>query len=113
MQSKREALEALRELIREVGIPGHMHTDSTKEMMLGNWKKIYQEYGIKMTHTEKVSPWQNCAETEIRELKKHARRLLHKTRAPLQLWDFCLTYVTELKNRIVRASCRIPRQNTI
>jgi hypothetical protein len=59
LQSKGEAPEALRELIRDAGILEHMHTDGRKEMILHNWKKICQEYSIKKTSTEKASPWQN------------------------------------------------------
>jgi hypothetical protein len=58
-----------------------------------------------MTHTQKASLWQNHTITEIREVKRNTRRLFHKTRAPLQLWDFCMTYVTELRNRVV---CPMP-----
>jgi hypothetical protein len=45
-------------------------------MTAGKWKKIYNEYGIKMSQTEKDSPWQNRTEIEIREIKKHARRMM-------------------------------------
>jgi hypothetical protein len=78
MKSKGEAHLALQELFHDVGIPQHIHTDGAKEMVLGNWKKTCNEYGIKMSQTEKASPWQNKAKIEIRELKKHTRRLMGK-----------------------------------
>jgi hypothetical protein len=70
---KSEASYSLQELIRDVGIPSHMHTDRAKEMMMGDWKRTCQEAGIKMTHTESMSPWQNRTKVEIRELKRHVR----------------------------------------
>jgi hypothetical protein len=49
MQSKAEAPLALQELIQDVGIPNHVHTDGAKEMTMGQWKSICNDYGIKMT----------------------------------------------------------------
>jgi hypothetical protein len=68
---KSEAPYSLQEFIRDVGIPAHIHTDGALEMVLGNWKRICQEAGIRMSNTEKGSPWQNRTEVEIRELKRH------------------------------------------
>jgi len=102
MKNKGEAPLALQELIQDIGIPQHIHTDGAKEMVLGNMKKTCNEYGIKMSQTEKASPWQNKTEIEIRELKKHARRLMGRTRTPIKLWDFCAHYVSHLHNHIVR-----------
>jgi hypothetical protein len=63
---------------------------------------VCKEAGIKTTNTEKNSPWQNRTEVEIRELKKHIRRFMHRTNSPLCLWDFCTKYTIELRNRIAR-----------
>jgi len=60
-----------------------------------------------MTQTEKNSPWQNKAEVEIRELKRHARRLMQRSGTPLMLWDLCCQYIVELCNRMVRP---VPQQ---
>jgi hypothetical protein len=76
MKAKSEAGTALQELIQDVGIPEHIHTDGAKELTLGTWKKACNEAGIKMTQTEKGSPWQNRTEVEIKELKRHIRRLM-------------------------------------
>jgi hypothetical protein len=102
IKSKGEAHLALQELFHDVGIPQHIHTDGAKEMVLGNWKKTCNEYGIKMSQTEKSSPWQNKTEIEIRELKKHTRRFMGKMKTPIKLWDFCATYVSHLRNHTVR-----------
>jgi len=102
MHSRSEAGFALKELIQDVGIPKDLHTDGAKELTMGTWKKVCQDAGIKTTQTEKNPPWQNRTEVEIRELKRHARRLMSRSRPPLQLWDFCCQYTVELRNRIAR-----------
>ncbi len=102
MKLKSEASLALQELIQDVGIPSHIHTDGAKEMTQGNWKKICNEFAIKMSQTEKASPWQNRTEIEIREMKKHVRRLMERGQSPSKLWDFCVNYASQLRNNIVR-----------
>jgi len=76
MKSKGVAPFALQDFIHDIGIPQHIHTDNAKELKAGQWKKIVNEYGIKQTHTEPYSPWQNQAEAMIQELKKLAIRTI-------------------------------------
>jgi len=100
MKQKSEAGFALKELIQDVGIPKHLHTDGAKELTLGTWKQICKETGIQTTQTEAHSPWQSRTDVEIRELKRHVRRLTSRSQTPTVLWDFCCQYVAELRNRI-------------
>lgn len=102
MKMKSEAGYALKELIQDVGIPKEIHSDGAKELTAGIWKQTCRETDIKVTQTEKGSPWQNRTEVEIRELKKHVRRFMDRTSCPLVLWDFCCLYTIELRNRIAR-----------
>ena len=44
-------------------------TDGAKELTKGQWNQICQEAGIRVTQTERDSPWLNQTEVEIRELK--------------------------------------------
>ncbi len=92
----------MREFIQDVGIPDHLHTDGAKEMTMGTWKQVCQDAGIRMSQTEKSSPWQNRTEVEIRELKRHVCRLMNRTATPHKLWDFCCLYVTDLRSRLAR-----------
>jgi hypothetical protein len=55
-----------------------------------------------MSQIEKGTPWQNRTEVKIREIKRHIRRLMDRTKLYPQLWDFCMTYMVELCNRLVR-----------
>jgi hypothetical protein len=85
MRAKSEAGFSLKELIQDVGIPKDLHMDGAKQLTMGTWKQICQEAGIKTSTTEKDSPWQNRTEVEIRELKKHVRRLMTRSRIDDQI----------------------------
>ena len=100
MKLKSEAAFALKELIQDVGIPYHMHTDEAKETTLGTWQKTCKEHSIAMSNTEPHSPFQNRAEAGIGELKRHVNRFMARTNAPKKLWDFCATYTADLRNRL-------------
>jgi hypothetical protein len=99
---KSEAGYSLQEFLQDVGIPRHLHTDVAKEMTLGTWSKVCKEAGIKTSTSEPYSPWQNRTEVEIRELKRHVRRLMARSHTPSPLWDFCTLYTTDLRNRLAR-----------
>ncbi len=102
MKSKAEAGYALQGTIRDIGIPNHIHTDGTKELIQGRWKEICKDANINATHTEPESPWQNKTEIEIRELKRHIRRYMARTNTPTVLWVFCCQYISELRNFLAR-----------
>ncbi len=65
-------------------------------MQYDKWKEVCTEYGIKQTITESYSPWQNRAEVNIREAKKAIHRLMHHTKTPKPLQEYCVTYVAEI-----------------
>ena len=88
MKLKSEAGFALKELIQDVGIPYHMHTDEDKETTLGTWRKVCKEHSIAMSNTEPHSPFQNRAEAGIGELRRYVNRLMARTNTPKKLWDF-------------------------
>jgi hypothetical protein len=71
MKLKSEAGFALQEFIQDVRVPSILHTDGAKELTEGKWKEVCRTHGIKQTFTEPHSPFQNRAEVNIRELKKH------------------------------------------
>jgi hypothetical protein len=82
MKNKSEAGYALQETIREIGIPNHIHMDGAKELTQGKWRDICWDANITTTQTERDSPWQNRTEIEIRELKRHVRRFMTRTKTP-------------------------------
>lgn len=71
MKSKAEAGDKLNEFIKSIGIPEHIITDNAGEESGGSWERVCKYYLLKQTFMEPHSPWQNRAEYEIRELKKH------------------------------------------
>jgi hypothetical protein len=71
MKLKSEAGNALLEFIQDIGIPSSLHTDDAKEQTSGKWREVCVNHDIKQTLTEPYSPFQNRAEVNICELKKH------------------------------------------
>ena len=47
--------------------------------------------------SEPHSPWQVRAELTIREVKQAVRNLRAKVDAHVRLWDYCTTYICELR----------------
>jgi Reverse transcriptase (RNA-dependent DNA polymerase) len=54
--------------------------------------------------TEAHSGWQNRAEIEIRELKKHFRRIMHRRRCPEAFWCYGMEYTKEIRKLMARPS---------
>eukprot|EP00957_Ditylum_brightwellii_P043700 3313345-Ditylum_brightwellii.AAC.1 len=83
MTSKGKAGNVLDQIFQDLGVPNHIHTDGAKALNLGKWKEVQEKYrGIKHANTEPNSPWQNRVEAGIKELKKHANRLMKRKQAP-------------------------------
>jgi hypothetical protein len=74
MSGKGNAHHALSSFIHEVGIPSDLHSDNAKELMIGQWRKLCQDFSINTTFTEPHSPHQNCAEG----MKSRFRQKTHK-----------------------------------
>ena len=67
MRAKSDAHDTLSLLFQRDGVPPTMVMDGSKEQTLGKFKKKLQEAQCKMKQTEPHSPWQNAAESAIRE----------------------------------------------
>ena len=65
MKSKRDTPRALKALSEDVGVPTHLHSDNAPELVDGEFKRLANELGCRMTSTEPHSPWQNKAELNI------------------------------------------------
>jgi len=99
MRLKSQAHETLSAFIHEVGVPSSLHSDDAKELMEGKFKDLCKDFHIPCTYTEPYSPWQNRAENAIRELKRHVRRKMIASRVPSRLWDFCVKWSSDVRNR--------------
>jgi hypothetical protein len=96
---KNQAPEALSQFFEDVGVPSHIHTDGAKELCLGEWKRVReQQGGVKQTIVEPYSPWQNRAESGIKENKKQIIRKLNVRNAPRRLWDYCGVWTSEIRS---------------
>jgi len=97
MKSKSEAFTALNSFCHNVGIPNPFVTDNAGEETFGDWEEARKKFLMEQCYTEPHSPWQNKAELEIHEFRKHYRRTMHKKRIPEVLWYYCLEYVSEVR----------------
>jgi hypothetical protein len=100
LKSKGVAGMALEELLQDIRVPTHMHTNGAKELTTGHWRKVYQSYGpVKQTTSEPLTPWQNRVELEIRELKKHVLCIMSHEGIPQRFWDYVAEYISEIRSR--------------
>jgi hypothetical protein len=77
-------------------------TDNALEETKGEWDKVAKQYLLSQRTTEPHSGWQNCAESEIWELKKHYRRIMHRNRCPETFWYYGLAYTSEIRQFLAR-----------
>jgi hypothetical protein len=99
MKLKSQTHESLVAFIHEIGILSSLHSDDAKELMQGKFKELCKQYHIPCTYTEPHSPWQNRAENAIRELKRHVRRKMAANKVPARLWDFCVKWSSDVRNK--------------
>lgn len=90
MKSKSDAHYTLDELYHRYGVPDRLISDNAKELTQGEFARKARQAKCSLDTTDNYSPWQNRAESEIRELKRLSTRWMIKTRSPKKLWDDCL-----------------------
>jgi hypothetical protein len=95
LRKKKEAGEALKQMIQDNGAMRELVTDGASEegakmaQSLTLWRKVVEDFFIQQSLSEPYSQWQNRAEAEIREIKRSMWRELLVTKAPKRLWCFC------------------------
>ena len=99
MKQKSEAADTLLALIHEIGIPHAIHSDDVRELTQGKFKQLCNDYAIPNTLAEPYSPWQNCAESNIRELKRHVGRKMKSRNVPKVLWDYCARWSCDVRSK--------------
>jgi hypothetical protein len=102
MKTKGDAGDKLNAFITKHGIPSSLHTDGAKEEQLGKWNEVRKKFLLTQTSTEPHTPQQNRTELEIRDTKDHYRRIMDRKRVPEALWDFGITYTTDVRQVISR-----------
>lgn len=80
LKKESDASEALNEFIQSVGVPKELTSNGARAETQGEFGKVIKEYRIKQRTTEPHSPWQNRAESAIREIKRGIRRATFRSR---------------------------------
>jgi hypothetical protein len=106
MESKAMAGKALRQFIREFGVPERLTSDGASEQVGPNtdFMKNIRKYEIEHHVSEPGRPQQNRAESVIREVKRRWFRLMVKQKAPKRLWDYGIVWVCEVMSLTANSS---------
>jgi hypothetical protein len=104
MCSKSDAPYKLDLFCKTYGLPQILLTDNAPEETKGEWLKVVKQFLLIQHTVEPHSAWQNRAELEIRELKKHFRRIMHRSRCPEAFWCYGLQYTCHLRQLMARPS---------
>jgi hypothetical protein len=96
MEKEAQSASSLQSFIHMVGIPWALHSDNAKVYTQGEFQRKCSKYDIAQSFTEPHSPWQNRAETGIREVKSFGRKLMTVSNAPIRLWCFAYEYAADV-----------------
>jgi hypothetical protein len=88
LETTRDVHQSLTRFIQDVGIPNLVISDDLNAQVAGEFGKIASLHHIKRMITMPYSPWQNRAESSIRELKWATIRLMRKHDAPQRTWCY-------------------------
>ena len=97
LKKEADAVDALNEVIRSVGVPKELVSDGARAEVKGRFAAVANEYRVKQKTTEPYSGWQNRAEAAIREIKRGIKRASIRARSPKRLWDFCGEWVAAIR----------------
>ena len=92
IKSKDLAHTTLDLYFKRVGIPAKMIPDNARELTQGGFRKKCLKVQCPIAPIEAYTPNANDAESAIRELKRHYRRVMITTGAPECLWDYCIEW---------------------
>ena len=98
MERKSFAGTALRQFIRDYGVPDKLTFDGSAEQVKPKteFMKQIRHHGVDYHIIEPHRPQQNRAETVIREVKKRWFRQMVKRKVPKRLWDYGMVWACEI-----------------
>jgi hypothetical protein len=101
MESKRFAGQALKEFIKEWGVPDKITMDGSQEQTAkgSEFMKTIKKNDIDYHISEPDRQQQNPAEGVIREARKKWFRIMVKKQVPKRLWDYGLKWVCQVMQR--------------
>ena len=100
MKTESEGPHALRDLIRQVGVPFSLRNDNSKMQTGKSFMDICNVYTIGTERTEPHHPHQNPAENRIGTVKMVANRVMDRSGCPNNLWLRTVIFVSMLLNVI-------------
>jgi len=74
IRTKGDAHKALSQLVQDVGVPNTIIMDGSKEQTMGEFRRKARQMDCRIRQTEPYSPWQNAAESTIREVSRASGR---------------------------------------
>jgi hypothetical protein len=90
MTKESEVHEPLDLFLGRFGIPEALISDGAKSYTGGEYRKKAKQAGIFCKLTDPYIPWQNQAESEIKEVKRLASKWTVKSQSPCKLWDHAI-----------------------
>jgi hypothetical protein len=106
MEKKSSAGQALRQFVRDFGVPEQLTSDGASEQTgpKTEFMQTVRKYNIEHHVSEPHRPQQNRAESVIREVKRKWFRQMTKRRVPRRLWDFGITWICETMSLTANSS---------
>ena len=100
MKTESEVHETLDLFLGRYGVPEALISDGAKAYTGGEFKKKAKQAGIFCKLTDPYSPWQNCAESEIREVKRLVTRWQVRSKSPRRLWDHAVELASVVRSHL-------------
>jgi hypothetical protein len=95
-----EVHETLDLFLGRFGIPEALISDGAKSYTGDEYRKKNKQASIFCKLTDPYSPWQNCAESEIREVKRLASKWTVKSQSPRRLWDHAIGLASIVRSHL-------------
>ena len=78
-------------------------SDNSGEETGSDWERVQYKYLFQQRTTGQHSPWQNHAEREIQELKRHFMHIMHRAKCPERFWEYgTIEYTLQIRERMSR-----------
>jgi hypothetical protein len=106
MEKKSSAGQALRQFVRDYGIPEQLTSDGASEQTgpKTEFMQTIRKYDIEHHVSEPHRPQQNRAESVIREVKRKWFRQMTKRKVPKRLWDYGIMWICETMSLTANSS---------
>ena len=83
-----------------IGIPTRLISDNAPELIKGDFGKKARRAQCPIKPIETETENANIAETVIRELLRHYKKVMHETNCPEVLWDYCLEWCAQVRSHL-------------